>query len=80
MVASSDNQEYQWTVGDVRALDNRLSKIDSNIEQIKDELAVKNHVVVDNRTQTDWKGIAAVITAIVAATILTLSQIFGSGK
>lgn len=72
---TSNNQEYTWTVGDVRALDNRLTKIDGNIEQIKEELAVKNHVVVDNRTQTDWKGIAAVITAVIAATILTLEQI-----
>lgn len=64
---SSNNQEYQWTVGDVRTLDNRLTKIDSNIESIKEELAVKNHVVVDNTGKTDWKAIGALAIAIIGA-------------
>ena len=67
MAQSSNNQEYTWTVGDVRALDERLTKMDSKLDSIQDELAVKNHIVVDNTTRTDWKAIGVVAVSIIGA-------------
>lgn len=81
---ANNKQTYDWSFADVRSLDSRLANLEStsktiqaDIKDIKEELAIKNHVVVDNRTTTDWKGIAAIVTAVIGATILTLSQIFG---
>ena len=69
-MSSSNDKEYIWTIGDLRELDKKLSvitEIQKDIKEIKEELAIKNHIVIDNTAKTDWKAIATVVTAIVAA-------------
>lgn len=79
---SSNNKEYTWTFSDVRALDSRLEKLESRVEgiqidikDIKEELAIKNHIVVDNSSKTDWKAIALLIGATIATILAAIQQV-----
>jgi len=79
---SSNNKEYTWTFSDVRALDSRLEKLESRVEgiqidikDIKEELASKNHIVVDNSSKTDWKAIALLIGATIATILAAIQQV-----
>lgn len=81
-MASSNNKEYMWTFSDVRALDSRLqtledrtSGIQTDIKDIKEELAIKNHIVVDNSSKTDWKAIALLIGATIATILAAIQQV-----
>ena len=81
-MASSNNKEYTWTFSDVRALDSRLEKLESRVEgiqidikDIKEELAIKNHIVVDNSSKTDWKAIALLIGATIATILAAIQQV-----
>lgn len=71
-----------WTFSDVRALDSRLEKLESRVEgiqidikDIKEELAIKNHIVVDNSSKTDWKAIALLIGATIATILAAIQQV-----
>lgn len=71
---NSNDQQYIWTVQDVRTLDKRLERINQHgitmkedIADIKKELAVKNHIVVDNSGKTDWKAIGTIAVAVIGA-------------
>lgn len=64
------DKEYTLSVREYVEIRNVLSaipEIRSDIKEIKKELAVKNHVVIDNTTKTDWKVVATVATAVVGA-------------
>ena len=68
------DKDYTWSFSDVRSLDSRLAKLEgaslqiqSDIKEIKEELAIKNHVVVDNSAKTDWKAIGVIAVSIVGA-------------
>lgn len=64
------DKEYTLSVGEYVEIRNALTaipEIRSDIKEIKKELAVKNHVVIDNTTKTDWKVVATVATAVVGA-------------
>ena len=76
------DKDYIWTFSDVRSLDNRLStleaqarEIQKDIKDIKEELAVKNHIVVDNRNKADWKAIAILIGATIATILAAVEQV-----
>ena len=66
-MTNDNDKTYTWSFSDVRTLDNRLTKIDSNIEQIKNELNTKNHLVIDNSYKTDWKAVGAIAIAVIGA-------------
>lgn len=81
MTADND-KTYTWSFSDVRSLDNRLAMLESrvvniqdDIKYIKEELAIKNHVVVDNREKPDWKAVSVLIGATVAAIIAAVGQV-----
>lgn len=64
------DKEYTLSVREYVEIRNALSaipEIRSDIKEIKKELAVKSHVVIDNTTKTDWKVVATVATAVVGA-------------
>ena len=82
---NSNDQEYTWTVRDIRKLDERFNKMenkmDSNflsfkqdIEDIKESIKT-NRVVVDNTTKTDWKGIGIIVGATIAAILAAIQQV-----
>ena len=82
---NSNDNTFQWTVADIRSLDVRLSAIEASanevkeeIRDIKEELAIKNHIVIDNTSKTDWKAVAAIITAIVGTIGSVVLSIWGS--
>lgn len=82
---NSNDNTFQWTVADIRSLDARLSAIEASanevkedIRDIKEELAIKNHIVIDNTSKTDWKAVAAIITAIVGTIGSVVLSIWGS--
>lgn len=82
MAGKSKNQEYTWTVDDYITLNNRLDRIESSASQVKDDikdikedLAIKNHIVVDNRSKTDWKAIGVIIGATIAAILAAIQQV-----
>lgn len=82
MTTSSNSKEYTWTFSDVRSLDSRLqsledraSGIQSDIKEIKQELAVKNHIVVDNSNKTAWKAIGLLIGATIASILAAIQQV-----
>lgn len=82
MAVKSKNQEYTWTVDDYITLNNRLDRIESSASQVKDDikdikedLAIKNHIVVDNRSKTDWKAIGVIIGATIAAILAAIQQV-----
>lgn len=79
---TDNDKNYTWSFSDVRTLDARLASLEltsrviqSDIKDIKDELAIKNHVVVDNREKPDWKAIAILIGATVGAIWAAVSQV-----
>lgn len=82
MTTSSNSKEYTWTFSDVRSLDSRLQSLEDrtgsiqiDIKDIKDELAVKNHIVVDNSNKTDWKAIGLLIGATIASILAAIQQV-----
>lgn len=81
-MVSDNNKDYTWSFSDVRSLDARLASLEAtsktiqaDINDIKEELAIKNHVVVDNRDKPDWKAIAILIGATVGAIWAAVSQV-----
>lgn len=75
---NSNDNEYTWTVADLRELDHKLTTMQDDIRDIKDELAVKNHIVVDNTVKTDWKAIAAIVAAALATVGSIVVAVIGS--
>lgn len=91
MVKSSNNSEYNWTFSDVRALDDRLSRIENKTdlnyisfkkdvaeirEMLKDaSTEASNHLVVDNRSKTDWKAVGIIIGATIATILAAIQQV-----
>lgn len=76
MVKSSNNSEYNWTFSDVRALDDRLSRIENKIDQLKSaSTEAANHLVVDNRSKTDWKAVGIIIGATIATILAAIQQV-----
>jgi len=81
----SNDQEYNWTVGDVRSLDKKLinieNKIDNNYKSYKEDVreikeSLKNNkLVVDNTSKTDWKGIGVIVGATIAAILAAIQQV-----
>ena len=81
-MTNDNNKDYTWSFSDVRSLDARLASLEAtsktiqaDINDIKEELAIKNHVVVDNRDKPDWKAIAVLIGATVAAIYAAVQQV-----
>lgn len=79
---TDNDKTYTWSFSDVRSLDNRLAMLESrvvniqdDIKFIKEELAIKNHVVVDNREKPDWKAIAILVGATVGAIYTAVQQV-----
>lgn len=82
---NSNDQEYNWTVQDIRNLDNRLVKIENKIENnyksfkedVKDikEIMSKTSFIVDNTKKTDWKAIGVLIGATIAAILAAIQQV-----
>ena len=71
---SEREYEYRWSLDEIRKLDNRLARLETNsdriaedIKEIKEELAIKNHVVVDNSNNPDWKAIGVIAVSIIGA-------------
>lgn len=71
---TDNNKDYTWSFSDVRSLDARLANLEltskiiqTDIKDIKEELAIKNHVVVDNSNNPDWKAIGVIAVSIVGA-------------
>lgn len=91
MVKSSNDNEYNWTFSDVRTLDNRLNRIENKIdhnylsfkkdvsetrEMLKDaSKEAANHLVVDNRSKTDWKAIGIIIGATIATILAAIQEV-----
>lgn len=81
-MSTSNDQEYKWTVADVRNLDIRLANLETSIQagvtdirELKNEIEKSNHVVVDNTNQPDWKAITILIGSAVAAGLAVWAQI-----
>lgn len=81
------DKDYIWTFTDVRNLDNRLSAIEfiqkntaQDIKAIKEELAIKNHIVVDNTSKMDWKTVIAILTAVLGTVGTLALAIWGAAK
>jgi hypothetical protein len=81
-MTNDNDKTYNWSFSDVRSLDNRLAKLEISaaqiavdVQEIKNELAIKNHVVVDNREKPDWKAIAILIGATVGAIYAAVQQV-----
>lgn len=73
-MAKGDNQEYTWTVADIRKLDARLSKIESCLQEVKRSL--KPHAVVVSPANTwSWKAIAVIIGSTIATILLAVQQV-----
>ena len=78
---SGNNKDYILSVDEYIAIKNALSaipEIRDDIKQIKEELAVKNHIVVDNSEKTDWKPIVAIIIAVIGFVGTVIAAIVGS--
>jgi hypothetical protein len=72
---NGDSQVYEWTVGDVRKLDNKLDCISYEIREIKSAISSKS-VVIDNTKATwDWKTVSIVIGSVIATILLAVEQI-----
>lgn len=66
---SSNQNEYTWTVQDVRDLDKRLSTLDSKLDNIQAELSNRSHVIVDNSDNSKDK--IAVYVAVAISVVFT---------
>jgi len=60
------------------AIEASANEVKEDIRDIKEELAIKNHIVIDNTSKTDWKAVAAIITAIVGTIGSVVLSIWGS--
>lgn len=78
------SKEYTWTIKDYVDLSTRLSNIESDarvvrsaLEEIKEELSSRSHIVVDNSTNSKERltVIAVVVTSAVAGLLVTLNQL-----
>ena len=80
------DKDYTWTFADVRSLDDRLYRLEAtskaishDIAEIKTEMAKdNNHLVVDNRSKTDWKAIAVLIGATISIILGAIVSAVGS--
>ena len=79
------DKDYTWTFADVRSLDDRLYRLEAtskailhDIAEIKTEMAKDNHLVVDNRSKTDWKAIAVLIGATISIILGAIVSVVGS--
>lgn len=81
---NSNNNEYIWTVQDVRNLDKTLGTIkgdlkgvSEDISDLKEQMTTKNQIIVDNTNKMDWKAFVAIITAAIATVGSVLAAVFG---
>ena len=72
---SGDNQTYEWTVGDVRHLDEKLSSIQSEIHEIRGIIGSKAVIVDNSAVDWNWKTIAIVIGSVIATIMLIVQQV-----